>query len=249
MPKNAFYDQYDYQEYWHGRDYENAAELIALRNFLPKTKGSRRKIVDVGAAFGRLATFYAPHFQEAVLLDPSADQLAEAKDRLGKKYPNTSYVVGDACHLPLADAEASAILCVRVSHHIKDFNQAITEFARVITPGGYLLLEVANKLHAKAYLRALLHGQLKKLHSEEPVKVSNQSEGIEFVNHHPDRVVRELEAAGFKIIARRSVSNFRSPTLKKVLPRRVLLFMERISQSLLGSSHFGPSLFYLAQRQ
>ena len=48
------------QDFWlrHNRDYEDAAERIAIRAMLPPT-GNR--LVEIGAGFGRLANLYQGH--------------------------------------------------------------------------------------------------------------------------------------------------------------------------------------------
>jgi hypothetical protein len=45
-----------------------------------------------------------------------------------------------------------------------------------------------------------------------------------------------------------SVSNLRSPGLKKVVPRAVMVGLEKILQKPLASSHFGPSVFFLVRK-
>ncbi len=49
---------------------------------------------------------------------------------------------GDATRLRYADASLDAILCLDVLEHVPDFRAALGEFARVLKPGGALLLTV-----------------------------------------------------------------------------------------------------------
>lgn len=49
---------------------------------------------------------------------------------------------GDATALCFADASLDAILCLDVLEHVPDFRAALREFARVLRPGGVLLLTV-----------------------------------------------------------------------------------------------------------
>ena len=49
---------------------------------------------------------------------------------------------GDATRLRFADASLDAILCLDVLEHVPDFSAALGEFARVLKPGGALLLTV-----------------------------------------------------------------------------------------------------------
>jgi len=72
--------------------------------------------------------------------------------------------------------------------------------------------------------------------------------GIPFVNHHPDTVARQLEAAGLQIRRLLSVSNLRHPLIKKALPERVMLSVERAAQERLARIRFGPSMFFLVRK-
>ncbi len=49
-------------------------------------------------------------------------------------------VLGDALALPFATASADAILCTEVIEHVTDPAGMLAEFARVLTPGGSVLL-------------------------------------------------------------------------------------------------------------
>jgi hypothetical protein len=71
---------------------------------------------------------------------------------------------------------------------------------------------------------------------------------IAFVNHNPHRVLRQLEHAGLQVEGTLSVSNLRSTSLKKVLPRPVMLGAESMLQKPLARSYFGPSIFFLVHK-
>lgn len=58
---------YDYQEYWHQREYENQADKNALRRLFQLIP-AKETIVDIGAGFGRLAPVYAPLFHRCLLI-------------------------------------------------------------------------------------------------------------------------------------------------------------------------------------
>ena len=64
-------------EFWdgHGREYEDLAERSALRRLLPP-RG--RRLLEVGAGFGRLADLYSG-YDQIILLDYARSGLREAQ--------------------------------------------------------------------------------------------------------------------------------------------------------------------------
>ena len=71
---------------------------------------------------------------------------------------------------------------------------------------------------------------------------------IPYVNHHPETVQGQLQAAGFHVKRRLSVSNLRHPAVKLVMPKRVMLAMENKAQERLAGLHFGPSIVFLLEK-
>jgi ubiquinone/menaquinone biosynthesis C-methylase UbiE len=251
MNNTAHYDTYDYSVFWHGREYEHAGDSMALVSLLKKIP-CRETIVDVGGGLGRLIPFYINLYKKAVILEPSTVQLQKIQDEMTDKYNHLSYIAGVAQTMPFEDNTIDTILCVRVTHHIPDFAVVIKEFHRVLKPGGYVILEVANKINAKSRLRALSNTKNRKnVFSTKPVQVNSDKDAtsIPFVNHHPVTMKKDLEQQGFEIISVRSVSNFRSGFLKKYIPQPVLIFFERMLQVPLATVWFGPSIYFLARKK
>jgi ubiquinone/menaquinone biosynthesis C-methylase UbiE len=99
------------------------------------------QIVDVATGTGYTALALAPYAHSAIAVDftlpmlEAAQQLATAR---GIK--NISFVEGDAHALPLADNSADLIACRKSAHHFANIVQAISEWARVLKPGGKLIL-------------------------------------------------------------------------------------------------------------
>src|SRR5205807_7674851 len=121
---------------------------------LPST-GDR--LIEVGAGFGRLADEYRG-YRSVVLFDSSPELLGAGRERLGSD-PRLEFVQGDANALPFPDGSFDALLCVRVVHHFVDPARAFAEFARVLRPGGVLVVEFANKRNLKSVLRYALRRQ------------------------------------------------------------------------------------------
>lgn len=244
------YDLYNYPQFWHSREYEDKAEKIALKKFLARIP-KKDSIIDIGGGFGRLAEVYASVFKNCLLIDPSEKLLNIAKKNL-KEFKNIEFRKGIGENLLVEDATLDVVLMIRVVHHLPNPQKTFQEASRVLKPQGYLILEFANKIHFRARLHALIKREFRFASNLEPVDQrsteSIASGTIPFLNHHPKFIFQLLEKAGFKVISSLSVSNFRHPILKKIIPLRVLLFLESICHKPFAICHFGPSIFILAKK-
>src|SRR3989344_1848173 len=69
--------KYNYQDYWTGREYEHAAEEMAINRLL---KGQNfEHAVDVGGGYGRLSKLLTKYANTVTLAEPSQQQLDIAK--------------------------------------------------------------------------------------------------------------------------------------------------------------------------
>ncbi|TWP51593.1 class I SAM-dependent methyltransferase [Lentzea tibetensis] len=239
-----FYDgpAHDYLRYWDGRDYEHAAERIALERLL--TGEHFAHAVDVGGGYGRLSVLLHRYADRVTLAEPSRRQLDIAAD----VHPELETVQAQAADLPFADGSVDLVTMIRVMHHLPDPTAELAEIARVLDPVGAAVVEVANLGHFRNRLRHLGRGI-----PSEPVDIrspeNRHDDEIPFVNHNLDTVTRQLNDAGLRVERVLSVSNFRSATLKRVVPHRVLVRMEEMAQVWLASLRFGPSIFLLLRKR
>jgi len=238
--------KHNYLHYWHGRDYEDAAERLALARLL---LGKRFKhAVDIGGGYGRLCLFLKNYATKVTLAEPSKQQLDIAKNYL-KAHPDIDQLLTQADAIKLADKSADLITMIRVMHHLPDPSAEFKELARVLTDDGYLILEVANYAHGRNRLRYTLKGKKLPLEPVDIRSAANQRDDeIPFVNHNPRTVIKQLAHAGLKVDKVLSVSNLRSPSLKKLVPKSALLTVEKLLQPALAKTYFGPSVFFLIKK-
>lgn len=244
-------DQYNdpshnYLHYWNGRDYEHASEEIAIKRLIEGKKF--KNAVDVGGGYGRLCLLLEKYADKVTLAEPSQQQLDIAKEFL-KDHPEVNRKLLQADDLKFKDGSIDLMTVIRVMHHLPDPAPEFKEFHRVLSDDGYLILEVANYAHGRNRLKHALKG--KKLPTE-PVDIrsakNKKEDEIAFVNHNPKTVIKQLAHAGLKVEKTLSVSNLRSPGLKKVVPRKLMLSVEKALQPTLSNAYFGPSVFFLVKK-
>ncbi len=250
-PKLTKADQYNdpshnYLHYWQGRDYENSAEVIAIQNFL---KGKHfKQAVDIGGGYGRLSVLLSEYADKVTLAEPSQQQLDIAKDFL-KDYPQIDRQLMQADKLKFKDGTVDLIMMIRVMHHLPDPSAAFNEVTRALSDDGYYLLEIANYSHAQNRFKHALKGQKMPTQPVDIRSAENRKDGeIAFVNHNPKTVIKQLAHAGLKVERTLSVSNLRSPALKKVMPQGLMLALEKVMQPTFAKTYFGPSTFLLVRK-
>ena len=94
---------------------------------------------DIGAGTGFIAQGLAPRVAKVYVVDSSPEMLAVAQKNLAA-FDNVEYRVADGTNLPLPDASLDAVLANMYLHHVPEPLAAIREMARVLKPGGRLVI-------------------------------------------------------------------------------------------------------------
>jgi SAM-dependent methyltransferase len=113
-----------------GRVHLHDASLFEL---LPPPRGLT---VDAGCGEGRLTRELASRGYEVVGIDASSALVDEAR----AADPARRYEVASIDALPFVDGAAELAVCVNVLPHVHDLQAAAAELARVLAPGGELLI-------------------------------------------------------------------------------------------------------------
>jgi SAM-dependent methyltransferase len=123
-------------------DRTQVAVKEAIGDALAALAPDARVLVEVGAETGLATAYYRdrlPRVARAVAVD-WADQVAdEARPLVEFARAN---VESEA--IPLPDGSADAVVCNQVIEHLKNVFHAMDELARIVRPGGLLLLSTPN---------------------------------------------------------------------------------------------------------
>lgn len=112
-----------------------------------------RDLLDLGTGTGRMLEILAPRVERALGIDRSREMLAVARVNLERAGLENGLVRrGDMYQLALPDASFDAVVIHQVLHYADRPAAALAEAARVLRPGGVLVL-VDFAPHALEFLR------------------------------------------------------------------------------------------------
>jgi SAM-dependent methyltransferase len=97
--------------------------------------------LDVSTGGGHTALALAPHVARMTASDLTPAMLAAARKHLrARGTANVDYVIADAERLPFLDASFDLVTVRIAPHHYPDVARAVREMARVLVPGGRLVV-------------------------------------------------------------------------------------------------------------
>jgi ubiquinone/menaquinone biosynthesis C-methylase UbiE len=100
-----------------------------------------KSILDVGSGAGQISKHllkYADPDARITCTDLSFEMLRRSRQRL--KHAAPSHLAADLGRLPFADESFDCITCGYVLEHLPDARSGLSELARVLVPGGRILL-------------------------------------------------------------------------------------------------------------
>jgi ArsR family transcriptional regulator len=98
-------------------------------------------LLDLGTGTGRLLELFAPLYARGVGIDSSTDMLSVARANLDRAgIGNAQVRLGDIYNLPLPRDSFDVVTIHQVLHFLDAPERAIAEAARVLRPGGRLLI-------------------------------------------------------------------------------------------------------------
>ena len=116
-----------------------------------------KRLLDVGCSFGRHLASFSKRGTIGYGIDLQEDYLLLSRvfaQREGIKSPHIARA--DAIQLPFRSGEFDIVFCNLVLNYVHCVDSAISEFARVLKPGGQLVLGVET---FRRIIKSLLHDQ------------------------------------------------------------------------------------------
>lgn len=164
------------------------------------------RVADIGTGTGVLALELARQGLDVVGIDRSEAMLEAARQKwaleAGDARGRVEFKAGDAHALPLADASVDAAFAHMVLHSLEDPERAVREMARILRPGGRVVI-VDFLDHDHAWME--------------------QELGLLWLGFAPERVTSWLEGAGLVDVRLQR----EAPDAKRDLPASFVAVAER----------------------
>ena len=113
----------------------------------------RLQVVDIGTGAGALLPLLGGVADSLVAVDHSLAMLQRARARCRNQGLTAArFCAADICDLPFADARFDVCSCSMALHHVAEPSRAVVEMARVVRPGGKVLV-IAFRRHAMTWMR------------------------------------------------------------------------------------------------
>jgi SAM-dependent methyltransferase len=148
LNNEEYYDRFatGYEAERHKRYHRflDTSELNAARKYV-----QGRSVLELGCGTGLVLEPLADLASTATGIDISHGMLVKAQAR------NLQVAQADATALPFADGTFDCVVSFKVLAHIEDIRGTVAECARVIRPGGHLVLEFYNRQSLRHLVKRL----------------------------------------------------------------------------------------------
>ena len=111
----------------------------ALIEIFPKRKGLN--LIDIGTGTGRILEILSPYVGKGMGIDQSREMLSIARAHLNQlKASNLHVRHGDMYRLPIGNSMVDVVTLHQVLHYAEDPNAVFHESARILKPGGVMIV-------------------------------------------------------------------------------------------------------------
>lgn len=169
-------------------------EFPATTELIPNVEGKR--VLDAGCGRGRYAAWLSDRGADVCAVDASKEMVEQAKQRVGGR---TTVRRADMRN-PLEfsdDGEFDGIVCGLSLHYIEDWRRTLTEFARILRPGGFLVFSTHHPLDDYVVFEDVNYFETER--ERMTWEVSNEEIDIPFYRRPFSAIVNPLIETGFQL--------------------------------------------------
>jgi SAM-dependent methyltransferase len=146
-----------------------------VQRFVDSVPAGAARILDVACGPGIITAALAPRAREVVAFDLTPEMLTKARQRCaGAGLSNVRFREGSASALPFPDASFDAVVTRLSIHHFQAPQGPMAEMARVLEPGGTLVL--ADVVSSEVPEESTLHNAIEILRDPSHVRMLPASE-------------------------------------------------------------------------
>jgi len=104
-------------------------------------------MLDLGCGNGAQTLLFSEDFSEIVGVDIINRHLLDFRERLRReaRAERVLPVLYDGCRLPVRTASIDYVISFEVLEHVEDEGRVLSELARIVKPGGVLVMTVPNR--------------------------------------------------------------------------------------------------------
>jgi ubiquinone/menaquinone biosynthesis C-methylase UbiE len=230
----SYYDRFstNYErERHHG--YHRLIDELELE--LVRKYGTNKDILEAGCGTGLLLAEAARIGRSAVGVDLSAGMLGGARER------GLRVLQGSLTALPLPNESVDLVYSMKVLAHVPPIREALAELARVVRPGGHMLLEFYNPFSLR-YLAKVIGGAAPIAEGTTDRDVYTRYDRLETARSYLPPGVELVSVRGVRVVTPTS-SVFRQPILATLFERA-----ERLACDLPGLRRLGGFLILVARK-
>ncbi|WDS36734.1 metalloregulator ArsR/SmtB family transcription factor [Pseudoxanthomonas sp.] len=155
-----------------------------------------RDVLDIASGDGVLAELLSPHSSRYVCVDTSARVVAAAGERL-RRFPNVEVREGDMHALPFDDASFDLVVLMHALTYSTAPARAVAEAARVLRPGGKVLISSLARHEHQPVVNAYGHVNLG--FTDVELTAFTEAAGLTATNLHT--VTRERRPPHFEVLS------------------------------------------------
>lgn len=143
---NAYYDAIaaEYMALYHERSPRGLSFELRRRRVLELFDRPGSRVLDVGCGPGVMVEPMRERGCQFVGIDPSQGMIEQCQRRFGA-LEDTRFCVGSAEQIDFSDASFDVVLSMGVLERVQDCDASLEECIRVLSPGGTLIVTLANR--------------------------------------------------------------------------------------------------------